>query len=180
VESSGSDRCKSASKRALSASERFSSSRSTKGESTASSSRMPRRALQRSRERSVLISREKPSRLMLALDHHLLDLGDRLAGIQVLRAILRAVQDRVAAVEAERILERVEPLAGRLVAAVDEPPVRLQQRRRTQVAVRVPPVARARGRAARAENARGRRVDPLLILFRLQTLVVRRRRRLRL
>ena len=44
--------------------------------------------------------------------HHLLDLGDRLRRVQVLRAGLGAVHDRVAAVEPERVLELVEPLAG--------------------------------------------------------------------
>src|SRR5262245_4289312 len=59
--------------------------------------------------------------LNLPLDHHLLDLGDRLGRIEVLRAGVRAVHDGVAAVEPERILEVVEALAGRLVAAVGEP-----------------------------------------------------------
>src|SRR5690606_39416296 len=78
-----------------------------------------------------------------ALDQQLLDLRDRLAGIQDLRAILRAVQDRMAAIEPERILERVEPLARRLVAAVDDPAIGLQQHGRTEIALGLPPVARA-------------------------------------
>ena len=57
------------------------------------------------------------SLLVLALEHHLLDLGDRLGGIQVLRAGLGAIHDRVAAIQPERIFELVEPLAGGLVAA---------------------------------------------------------------
>src|SRR5580704_19656485 len=55
-----------------------------------------------------------------ALDQHLLHLRDGLGGVQSLRTHLRAVQDGVAAVELERVLEVVEPLAGRLVAAVDD------------------------------------------------------------
>ena len=71
----------------------------------------------------------------LPLDHLLLDLGDRLRRIEPLRAGLGAVHDGVAAVEPERILQVVEPLAGRLVAAVVDPAVGLQQRRRAEIAV---------------------------------------------
>src|SRR5215470_17071655 len=79
--------------------------------------------------------------LHLPLDHHLLDLGNRLRRIEVLRAGIGAVQDGVAAIEPERVLEIVEPLAGRLVAAVDDPAPRLQKRGRAEEAIRVPPVA---------------------------------------
>ena len=92
------------------------------------------------------------------------------AGIEVLRAHVRAVHDGVAAVQPERILELIEPLAGRLVAAVDDPAVRGQQRRGTEEAVAVPPVARAGGRAAGAQDAGGRPVDLLLLLLDLQPL----------
>ena len=54
----------------------------------------------------------------LALDHHLLDFRDCLRGVEPLGAGFRAVQDRVAPVQPERILELVEAMAGRLVAAV--------------------------------------------------------------
>ena len=82
-----------------------------------------------------------------------LDLGDRLRRIEALRAGLGAVHDGVAAVEPERVFEIVEPLAGRLVAAVADPAVGLQQRGRAEIALRVPPVARARRRAAGAQDA---------------------------
>src|SRR4051812_2781988 len=65
--------------------------------------------------------------LHLALDHLALDVGDRLGRIEALRASLRAVHDGVAAVEPERVLEIVQPLACRLVAAVDQPALGLQQ-----------------------------------------------------
>src|SRR4051794_16219509 len=39
-----------------------------------------------------------------ALGDHLLDLGDRLAGVQIFRTRLSAVQYRVAAIETERVL----------------------------------------------------------------------------
>ncbi len=68
--------------------------------------------------RAALQSRcEKQSEL--TLDHHLLDLGDRLRRVESLRAGLGAVHDGVAAIEAERILEIVEPFSSGLVAAVD-------------------------------------------------------------
>ena len=50
-----------------------------------------------------------------------------LAGFEALGADLGAVHDGVAAVEAERIFQLVEPLAGHLVAAVGEPAIGLQQ-----------------------------------------------------
>src|SRR3546814_9001650 len=66
------------------------------------------------------------------LGFHLLDLGDRLGGVQSLGADVCAIHDRVAAIEAERIFEIVEPLAGHLVAAVGEPAIRLEQDRRSE------------------------------------------------
>jgi hypothetical protein len=54
--------------------------------------------------------------LMLPLDHHLLDLGNRLGRIQVLRAGLGAIHDGVAAIQPERVFEIVESFAGRFVA----------------------------------------------------------------
>ena len=60
-----------------------------------------------------------------ALDHHLLDFGNGFRRVQVLRADVGAVHDGVAAIEPERILEIVEPLAGRFVAGVGDPARRL-------------------------------------------------------
>src|SRR4051812_29668112 len=93
------------------------------------------------------------SALNLPLDHLLLDRGDRLRRIEPLRAGLGAVHDGVAAVQPERIFQVVEPLAGRLVAAVVDPAVCLEQRGGAEIAVVIPPVARARRRAARAQDA---------------------------
>src|ERR1700722_19217096 len=73
-----------------------------------------------------------------AMSHHLLDLADGLGGIEILRAGLGAIHDGMAAVQPEWILELVETSAGSLVAAVDDPAVSRQQRRRPQVAVAVP------------------------------------------
>src|SRR5215475_6572456 len=88
-----------------------------------------------------------------ALDHHLLDLGDGLGRVQVLGAGLRAVHDGVAAIEPERVLELVQPLAPGLVAAIRQPALGLQQDGRAQVALAVPPIGWAGGRAAEAQDA---------------------------
>src|ERR1700753_2412242 len=53
-----------------------------------------------------------------ALDQHLLDLADRLRGVETLGAGVGAVHDGVAAIEPERVFQIVQALAGLLVAAV--------------------------------------------------------------
>ena len=53
-----------------------------------------------------------------ALDHHFLDIGNGLSGVQSLRAGPGAVEDGMASVEPERVFEDVEPLACPLVAAI--------------------------------------------------------------
>src|SRR5512138_2211060 len=102
-----------------------------------------------------------------SLSNLLLDFGNRQRGIEVLRAGLRAVHDRMTAIEPERVFECIEPLPRRLIAAVDDPPVGGKQRRRPKVSIAVPPIARARGRTARAQDAGSGPVDLLLIFFRL-------------
>ena len=66
------------------------------------------------------------------LRDQLLGLGDRLGRVEALGADVGAVHDRVAAIEPERVLKLVEPLAGRLVAAVGQPAIGLQQDRRAE------------------------------------------------
>src|SRR5256885_14575217 len=88
-----------------------------------------------------------------ALHHQLLDLADRPGRVEVLGAGVDAVHDGVTAEQAVRILQIVEPLAGRLVAAVGDEPVGLQQAGRAHGPFRVPPERRARTRAARAQDA---------------------------
>src|SRR5262244_2285693 len=117
------------------------------------------------------------ARLHLPLDHLLLDLGDCLGRVEMLRAGVGAVHDGVAAIEPERILEIVEPLAGRLVAAVNDPALRLQQRSGTEEALAVPPVARARGRAAGAQDALVEPVELRAIIVALPPLLLGLRRR---
>src|ERR1700722_4276468 len=92
-------------------------------------------------------------RLLLSpLDHHLLYVDDSLGRIQALGTGLRAVHDGVAAIEAKRVLKTVKPLALRFVAGIDEPAIGLQQDGRTEIAISVPPVARAPGREAGKEE----------------------------
>src|ERR1700740_3248347 len=91
---------------------------------------------------------KRAGRLNLPLDHLQLEVGNRLRGVEALRACLRAVQDGVAAVEAGRGLEVVEACAGRFITRVVDPAACLQKRCRAEEAIAVPPVARARRRAA--------------------------------
>jgi hypothetical protein len=62
-----------------------------------------------------------------ALDHHFLDIGNGLSGVQSLRAGPGAVEDGMAPVEPERIFEDIEPFACRLVAAVSQPAPSLEK-----------------------------------------------------
>src|SRR3546814_13167549 len=94
----------------------------------------------------------------------------------MLRAGPGAVHDGVAAVEPEGILELVEPLAGRLVTAVGDPAVGAQQDGGAEVAVAVPPVARAGGRAAQAHDALPQAAELRALLRALLSLAPRRRR----
>src|SRR5277367_1701321 len=102
-------------------------------------------------------------------------MNNRLGRVQALWAGLGAVHDRVAAIEAERVLEIIKPLALRFVAGIDEPTIGLQQDRGTEIAVSIPPVARARGRAAGAEDAFVKAVELRPILRGLQPFLLRRR-----
>src|SRR5690606_34790895 len=79
--------------------------------------------------------------------------SERFGRVQPLRAGRRTVADGRAAVEPERVLQLVQALARRLVSAVDQPAVGLEQHRRPQIPLPVPPVAGAGGLAAKAENA---------------------------
>ena len=112
----------------------------------------------------------------LPLDEHHLDLGDGLGGVEALRAGLGAIHDGVAAVEPERVLKIVEPLAGCLVAAVHDPAVRLQQHGRPEEALAGPPIAGTAGAAAGAENAFVQSVDLGAVRGRLLPFLFRRRR----
>src|SRR5688572_3100013 len=107
------------------------------------------------------------------LHHQLLDLADRLRRVQSLGAGLGAVHDGVAAIEPERVFQVVEPVAGCLVARIRDPAIGLQQDGGAKIAVAVPPVARARGRAAEAQDAFPQAVEPGALLRRLRALAGR-------
>src|SRR5262245_24764502 len=94
----------------------------------------------------------------------------------MLRAGVGAVHDGVAAIEPERVFEIVKPLTGRLVTAVNDPTLRLQQRGGPEEAVAVPPVARARGRAAGAQDALVEPVELGAVLVALVPFLLGRRR----
>src|SRR5271170_2448288 len=114
--------------------------------------------------------------LHLPLDQRALDVGDRLRRIEVFWAGLGAIHDGVAAVQPERVFQIVEALAGRLVARIHDPALRLQQRGRAEEAVGIPPIARARGRAAGAQNALVEPVKLLPVVMALLPFLARRRR----
>src|ERR1700726_3920528 len=104
----------------------------------------------------------------LPFDQLELELGDRLRRIEALGAGLGAIHDGVAAVEPERIFQLVEPLALGLVAAVGQPAIGLQQDGGAEIALAGPPVGRARGRAAEAQDALPQPVELGALLVRLQ------------
>ena len=72
--------------------------------------------------------------------HLLLDLSNRLAGVQPLGACASAVEDSVAAVQRHGVLEVGLALGGALVTRVGEPAVGLEEDGGTKVFLRVPPV----------------------------------------
>src|SRR6266511_4051668 len=80
------------------------------------------------------------------------DFGNRLTRVQVLRAGLRTVENRVTAIEPKRIFDFVKPFAGCLVAAVQDPAMRVQESGRPKKPGAVPPVARASRGTAGTEN----------------------------
>src|SRR3954447_25068182 len=107
------------------------------------------------------------------LDHLQLELGDRFRRVETLRAGFCAIHDGVAAIQPERVLEIVEPLACSFVAAVGDPARRLQQRGRAEKTFAVPPVARARGRAAGAQDAFVEAVEFFAVLVALLPFLLR-------
>src|ERR1700733_2664914 len=110
--------------------------------------------------------RRQPS--MATLSQHLLDFADGLGGIEVLRACLGAIHDGMAAVQPKGVLEIIEALAGRLIAAVDDPSICRQQRRGSKVTIAVPPIAGAARGTASAQDAGRGPIDLFLVFLRLQ------------
>src|SRR6478735_10736548 len=83
-----------------------------------------------------------------------LDLLDRLRHLDSARTGLRAVERRAAAPDSVDLVEDVQPLGGRLVAAVEDEPVCVDDRCGAEVRTLAPVDGTARG-AARAQNALG-------------------------
>ena len=99
----------------------------------------------------------------LSESHALLDLRDRQRRVETLGAGTRAVEDGVAAVQTHAVVERVLALRRLLVTRVGDPAVRLQQHGRAEVLFAVPPVGRARGAAAGAQDALVQTVELLAV-----------------
>ena len=87
-----------------------------------------------------------------------------------------AVHDGVAAIEPERIFQIVEPVPSRLVARIHDVAVRLKERRGSEEALRVPPIAWAGSRAAGTEDALVETVELLTVSMALSPLLLRSRR----
>src|ERR1700694_3293007 len=100
-------------------------------------------------------------------NHHFLDLAYRLARVEALRAHIDAVHDRMDTAQAVRVFQVVETLAGRFVTAIRDESIGLQQARRTDELVRVPPETWARCRAAGAQNAFVQAIELVALLRRL-------------
>src|SRR3569833_3562506 len=112
-----------------------------------------------------------------SLGDQLLRFRDRFGRVEPLRADVRAIHDGVAPVEPVWVLQLVEPLAGRFVAAVGDPAISLEQDRWAQELVGVPPIARAARRTAEAKDALVQAVELGPVLRRLQPLARRWRAR---
>src|SRR3546814_5706035 len=85
----------------------------------------------------------------------------------LLGANVRAVHDGVAAIEAERVLKLIQPFARHFVTAVGQPAIGLQQDRRAEEAVGVPPIAGAGCGTTGAQDALVKSVQLGAILRRL-------------
>ena len=71
----------------------------------------------------------------------------------MLRTNFGTIHDCVTTVQLERIIQFRQPLILEVIARIFDPPVRLHQNRRSQVFISIPPVGRACGATARAEDA---------------------------
>jgi hypothetical protein len=82
---------------------------------------------------------------LLGESHALLDFGNCQCWVQSLGARPRAVENRVASVQAHTVVERILSLGLLLVSRVGDPAVRLEQDGGAEVLLLVPPVGWARG-----------------------------------
>jgi len=102
------------------------------------------------------------------------DLCDRFGGVEAFRTGACAVEDRVAAIQAHFVLELLLPLGRLAIPGIGHPSVSLHERRGAEVLVLVPPVGRAGGGAAGAEDAFVEPVELLAVLLRLEDLALLR------
>ena len=118
--------------------------------------------------------------LALPFGDHLLDLGDGLSRIEAFRAGPGAIEDGMASIEPERVFQLVETVPGRFVAAIDDQALGLQQYRRSQIAIVVPPPAWAAAGATEAQDAFPTAIQPCPLNDRQRPFAVGRRRRVSL
>jgi len=85
---------------------------------------------------------------LMNLSHPLLDRGDGLSWVKVLRANLRAVHNCVAPVKLEGVIELLKALLGEPISTIFNPSVGLHQHCRAKVLIGIPPVARTTRAAA--------------------------------
>lgn len=85
------------------------------------------------------------------------------------------IENGVASVQTELVLQLLLPVRAVRISRVCNPPVRLHERRGPEVLVLVPPVARAARRAARTQDALVQPVELLAVVLALQELALRGR-----
>ena len=90
---------------------------------------------------------------MITLRQFLLDGRNGLSRIQTLGAHLGAVHDGVATIQLEGIVQLGQPLAGRTVPRILNPPVSLHEDSRSKVLIGIPPIRWAGSAAASTEDA---------------------------
>src|SRR5690554_1389305 len=97
-------------------------------------------------------------------------MANRLCGVQAFRTNTYAVHDAAAAEYAERVIQVRQSLCLGSVAAVRQEAVGLQQARRTNELVRIPPERRTSGGAACTQDTFVQAVQLFTIFRRLQSL----------
>jgi hypothetical protein len=118
-------------------------------------------------------SRQRPNFPLLQCKHSLeshllLDLRDRQPWVQALRTSPRAVQNSMTPIQTHTVIQRRLSLLLLLISAVRQPSVTLQQHCRAKVFLRIPPVRRAGGGAAGAENALVEAIELFAVFLGLQ------------
>jgi|SRR5688500_1625232 len=104
-----------------------------------------------------------------SLNEQFLDRRDRPSRIQSLWAGARAVEYCVATVELVRIFQLIQSLAGRLIATIAEPSIRLKEDGGAEKPICVPPVTWATRRTAKAEDALVAPVKAAAVFDRLES-----------